>query len=77
MANTLSARKNVRKSAKRARQNRTVLSSLKKQIKEFSSEPRAEKIKTLQKFIDKAAGKGLIKRNKARRLNSRLRVYLP
>lgn len=76
MVNTLSAQKNIRKSQKRQRQNRVVLRSLKKQIKEFLGKPNVEKLKTLQKFIDKA-GKGVIKRNRARRLNSRLSKRLP
>lgn len=77
MANTLSAQKNIRKSQKRQRQNRVVLKSLKKQTKEFLDKPNVEKLKTLQKFIDKAAGKGVIKKNKAQRLNSRLSKCLP
>jgi ribosomal protein S20 len=72
MANTLSARKNIRKSQKRQRHNRAVLKTLKKQIKGFLGKPHAEKLRTLQKFIDKATGKGLLPRNKGRRLQSRL-----
>lgn len=72
MANTPSARKNIRHSRKVQRRNKAFLDQIKKQIKEFLRKPKAERRKELQKALDKAAGRGLVKKNKARRLNSRL-----
>ncbi len=79
MPNTKSAKKELRKSSKRAIQNKEEKVTMKKTIKtnrkavvakdkDLSSKLLKESIKT----IDKAAKKGIIKKNTASRYKSRL-----
>ncbi len=79
MANTKSAQKNIRKSAVRTEANRTVKSRLKtltKTAKAAVVSKDAAKITTttekLVSAVDKAAKTGVIHKNKANRVKSRL-----
>ena len=72
MPNIESAIKKVRKDKKRAAVNLRWRKRYKKAVKEARREPNAEKLKTAQKELDKAAKKGVIKKGKASRLKSRL-----
>lgn len=72
MANTPSARKNIRKSAKRHQKRSSALLKVKRQLKDFAKELDKKNIPLLQKALDKAVAAGVIKKNKARRLKSRI-----
>lgn len=79
MANTKSAQKNVRKSAARTEANRTVKSRLKTLVKTAKSavetKDAAKITETAVKVtsaFDKAAKTGVIHKNKANRLKSKL-----
>lgn len=71
MANTQSARKNVRQSRRRRARRRAYLVKIKVQIKNFLKEPTPENQRRLQRILDKSGRKGVIKKNKAQRLVSR------
>jgi small subunit ribosomal protein S20 len=79
MPNTKSAKKRLRQSLERRARNRAVKSSLKTQIKKVltavqggdGADTDAE-FRTAAKKLDQAAAKGVIHRNKAARLKSRL-----
>ncbi len=73
-----SAIKRARQSEKRKLRNRAAMSTLKTLVKKVvvSAEGKAqdvqESLRTAVAFVDKAAGKGLIHKNKASRIVSRL-----
>ena len=71
MANTQSARKNIRKSKKRHSKRKGVMTKIKRQLKDTAGHPEKNSASLLQKALDKAAAAGVIKKNKARRLKSR------
>jgi small subunit ribosomal protein S20 len=70
MANTRSASKRARQTVKRSERNRAVLSRLRNLQKRTASEP--GKMSELVSAIDKAAKRGMIHRNAARRRKARL-----
>ena len=72
MPNIKSAIKKVRQDKRRAAVNLRLRKRYKQAVKEVRSEPDAEKLKTAQKELDKAAKGGVIKKGKASRLKSRL-----
>jgi small subunit ribosomal protein S20 len=74
MANTKSAAKRARQTLKRSLRNRSVLTrvrTLHKQARS-SEKPDANKVRALISAIDKAAKRGIIHRNAARRSKARL-----
>jgi small subunit ribosomal protein S20 len=83
MPNTKSAKKRHRQSLERRARNRAVKSSLKTQIKKVLNAVGAgdgatsdAEFRTATKKLDQAAAKGVIHRNKAARLKSRLSARL-
>ncbi len=83
MPNTKSAKKRLRQSLERRTRNRAVKSSLKTQIKkvlsvadEGDAAATATEFRGATKKLDQAAAKGVIHRNKAARLKSRLSARL-
>jgi small subunit ribosomal protein S20 len=70
MANTRSASKRARQTVKRSERNRAVLSRLRNLQTRTASEP--GKMSELVSAIDKAAKRGMIHRNAARRRKARL-----
>jgi small subunit ribosomal protein S20 len=74
MANTKSAAKRARQSAKRTLRNRSVVTGLRTMQKGVRSTqaPRAAQIRSLLSAIDKAAKRGIIHRNAANRRKERL-----
>ena len=76
MANTNQAKKRARQAESRRAQNSSQRSALRKEIRKFRSElsPKTERseLSTVQGHISRAAQKGLIPKNAARRLISRL-----
>lgn len=79
MANIKSAQKNIRKSATNAKRNRAVKSRIKtiaKDAKKTLATGSAEEIKAVKPLcasvFDKAAKSGVIHKNKAARMKSRL-----
>jgi small subunit ribosomal protein S20 len=83
MPNTKSAKKRLRQSLERRTRNRAVKSSLKTQIKKVLSAVEGGdaaasdvEFRAAAKRLDQAAAKGVIHRNKAARLKSRLSVRL-
>jgi small subunit ribosomal protein S20 len=70
-----SAKKRVKTNLKRQMRNRAARSTLRKTLKQFremSPEDKAKAGQDLQATLDKAASKGIIPRNRAARLKSRL-----
>jgi small subunit ribosomal protein S20 len=67
-----SAKKKLKQDIVRQRLNKAKKERLKKAIKSFMAKPAPEKFSNLQSIIDKIAKSGLIKKNKAARLKSRL-----
>ena len=81
MANTKSAQKNIRKSATRTEANRQVRSRLKtlaKSVKASSGDPGKAKIAAIEfvSALDKAAKRGIIHTNVARRHQSSVAKYI-
>jgi small subunit ribosomal protein S20 len=83
MPNTKSAKKRLRQSLERRTRNRAVKSTLKTQIKKVLATVGAgdataseTEYRTATKRLDQAAAKGVIHRNKASRLKSRLAARL-
>jgi small subunit ribosomal protein S20 len=82
MPNKKSAKKELRKGQKRAKLNESIKSNLKtlhkQTVKAISAkETRARELATQTiKALDKAAGKGIIKKNNAARTKSRLQQKL-
>jgi small subunit ribosomal protein S20 len=74
MANTKSASKRARQTAKRSLRNRSVLTQLRNLKKRNRSNPGgdANQLRSLISSIDKAAKRGTIHRNAANRQKSRL-----
>jgi small subunit ribosomal protein S20 len=74
MANTKSAAKRARQSAKRTLRNRSVITGLRTMQKGVHSTQvrSADQIRLLASAIDKAAKRGIIHRNAARRRKERL-----
>ena len=75
MANTKSAAKRARQTARRSLRNRSVLTRLRKLHKGVaSSGPQADgqNVRELISAVDKAAKRGIIHRNAARRRKARL-----
>jgi ribosomal protein S20 len=74
MANTKSAAKRARQSAKRTLRNRSVITGLRTMHKGVHSTQThgADQIRLLTSAIDKAAKRGIIHRNAARRRKERL-----
>ncbi|OGB73588.1 hypothetical protein A3K24_01945 [candidate division Kazan bacterium RIFCSPHIGHO2_01_FULL_44_14] len=67
-----SAKKQVRSSAKKRRLNATRRRTMKEAVKQVRTTPSAEKLRVAFKALDKAAKRGIVHRNKAARLKSRL-----
>lgn len=82
MANTKSAQKELRKTKKRTAHNRKITNELKDLIKKSKKAIDAKDAKAKEavektlKAFDKAAQKGLIKKNTANRKKSRLHLKL-
>ena len=78
MANTKSAAKRSRQTAKRSLRNRGVITRVRTMDKRarLSEKPDAAQIRALISAIDKAAKRGIIHRNAARRRKSRLNKVL-
>jgi small subunit ribosomal protein S20 len=78
MANTKSAAKRSRQTLKRSLRNRSGLSRLRTLQKNTVSgeKPDAEKVRALISAIDKAAKRGIIHKNAARRRKARLNKSL-
>jgi small subunit ribosomal protein S20 len=74
MANTKSASKRARQTVKRSLRNRSVLTRLRTLQKGLPTgdKPDANKLRGLISAIDKAAKRGMIHRNAARRRKARL-----
>ena len=85
MPNSPSAKKALRKSLKRRDRNRADRSALRTDLKkartavqseEVADAPTLEAVRAAMRHLDKSAGKGLIHKNKAARLKSRLHRQL-
>lgn len=79
MPNTKSAKKRLRQSLERRTRNRAVKSTMKTQLRQVREAVAAGNVaeaqagfKTAQKKLDQAAAKGVIHKNAAARLKSRL-----
>lgn len=75
MANTRSASKRARQTTKRSLRNRSVLTRLRRMQKGVSgaeAKPEGKDIRAMISAIDKAAKRGIIHRNAARRRKARL-----
>ena len=74
MANTKSAAKRARQTAKRSLRNRRVLTQLRTQQKRAraTEKPEANQVRALISAIDRAAKRGIIHRNAAVRRKARL-----
>ncbi len=69
---TKQAKKKLRKDRKREKENLKLKTEYKKSVKKTGKSPTPKNLSTSSKVIDKAAKKGLIHKNKAARLKSRL-----
>lgn len=67
-----SAKKALRQSHRRREKNQIWKNKLKEGVKKAETEKSAEALSAAYKIIDKSAKKGLIKKNKASRMKSRL-----
>lgn len=78
MANTKSAAKRARQTARRSLRNRSVTTRLRGMLKKTRStaQPDAQDVRSLISAIDKAAKRGIIHRNAAQRRKSRLNKLL-
>ena len=76
MAITKSAKKALRQSERRRIQNREWKDKLKAAIKEAAEKKTPAALSLAYKIIDKSAKAGIIKRNKAARVKSRLSKLL-
>jgi small subunit ribosomal protein S20 len=75
MANTRSASKRARQTTKRSLRNRTVLTRLRgmqKGISAAAGKPEAKDVYSMISAIDKAAKRGIIHKNAAKRRKARL-----
>ncbi|MBR3204627.1 30S ribosomal protein S20 [Candidatus Saccharibacteria bacterium] len=62
-----SAKKAARQATKRTEKNREIKKDIKSALKAFKSDPSSENMRKIQSEYDKAAKKGLIKKNTASR----------
>lgn len=69
---TKQAKKKLRKDIKREKENDKIRKEFKKAVKNSRSNPSVKKLSIASKIIDKAAKKGIIHKNKAARIKSRL-----
>lgn len=83
MAITKSAKKSLRQSLRRRERNLIVRAHVKETVKEFrklvagkKTSEALQSLATLYKALDKSAKRGIIKKNKADRLKSRLTLLL-
>jgi small subunit ribosomal protein S20 len=79
MANTKSASKRARQTSVRSLRNRSVLTRLRKMQKGFSdtdAKPDAKNVQAMISAIDKAAKRGIIHKNTAKRRKARLNKSL-
>lgn len=76
---SISVKKRARQTERRRQHNKLRKLSLKKEIKELKAAKTKESalaiLKKAQALLDKSAQKGLIHKNKAARIKSRLSVY--
>jgi len=78
MANTQSASKRARQTTKRSLRNRRVLTRLRRMQKGISAgaKPEAKDVRAMISAIDKAAKRGIVHKNAARRRKARLNKSL-
>jgi len=76
MANTRSAAKRARQTTKRSLRNRTVITRLRRMQKGGSAKPDAKDVRAMISAIDKAAKRGIIHKNAAKRRKARLNKSL-
>jgi len=76
MANTRSAAKRARQTTKRSLRNRTVITRLRRMQKSGSTNPDAKDVRAMISAIDKAAKRGIIHKNAAKRRKARLNKSL-
>jgi len=79
MANTKSASKRARQTTKRSLRNRSVLTRLRgmqKGVSAAGSKPEAKDVRAMISAIDKAAKRGIIHKNAAKRRKARLNKSL-
>ena len=79
MANTRSASKRARQTTKRSLRNRSVLTRLRRMQKNMpagGAKPESKDVRSMISAIDKAAKRGIIHRNAARRRKARLNKSL-
>ncbi len=69
---TKQAKKKLRKDIKREKENLKIKFKFKKTVKKTKESPTAKSLSEASKVIDKAAKKGIIHKNKAARIKSRL-----
>lgn len=69
---TKQAKKKLRKDKRREKQNQEVKAVFKKAVKDTKKNPTVKKISAAFKIIDKATKKGVIHKNKASRIKSRM-----
>lgn len=72
MANTKSALKRIRTSAKRNLRNRSVKSTVRTAVRKFNDLVTVESLRAAMSALDKAVSKGVLHRNTAARKKSRL-----
>src|SRR5438045_4905595 len=72
MANTKSAGKRARQTAVRSIRNRSVLTRLRKMQKGIAAKPETKDVRAMISAIDKAAKRGIIHKNAAKRRKARL-----
>jgi small subunit ribosomal protein S20 len=76
MANSRSAAKRARQTTKRSLRNRTVLTRLRRLQKAGSTNPETKDVRAMISAIDKAAKRGIIHKNAAKRRKARLNKSL-
>jgi len=76
LANTKSAIKRIRISAKRNLRNRMVKSSVRTAVRKFNDLSTVESLRTAISTLDKAVRKGVLHKNTASRKKSRLTLRL-
>lgn len=76
MANTKSALKRIRTTAKRRLRNRTVKSTVRAAVRKFNDRTTVESLRAAMSALDKAVSKGVLHRNTASRKKSRLALKL-
>jgi small subunit ribosomal protein S20 len=76
MANTKSAAKRARQNVRRTVRNRSVITRLRGMQKRTRAAAKPEEVRSLISAIDKAAKRGIIHRNAAKRRKARLNKLL-